>query len=172
MNTDITKEQADELAEEIRRIDGNHSMGAGALAEALIPFILRERKEQAAEMRWEFEYQHVTVMDEPEATQLRLKIGHQSFNINDYCENMEHAEWMAKQLDIALRNIATPPSAKQIRNEAIESNAKDAERYRWLRDSFESGSMIRLLYEDGEVTPDFVDNAIDAAMSKVEQEKE
>lgn len=31
----------DELAQEIRRIDGNHSLGAGALAEALLPFISR-----------------------------------------------------------------------------------------------------------------------------------
>lgn len=29
----------DELAQEIRRVDGSHSLGAGALAEALIPFI-------------------------------------------------------------------------------------------------------------------------------------
>jgi hypothetical protein len=31
----------DELANEIRRIDGNHDMGAGALAEALMPFLSR-----------------------------------------------------------------------------------------------------------------------------------
>lgn len=29
----------DDLAQEIRRVDGNHSLGAGALAEALMPFI-------------------------------------------------------------------------------------------------------------------------------------
>ena len=29
----------DELAQEIRRVDGNHSLGAGALAEALMPFL-------------------------------------------------------------------------------------------------------------------------------------
>jgi hypothetical protein len=29
----------DELAQEIRRVDGNHDLGAGRLAEALIPFI-------------------------------------------------------------------------------------------------------------------------------------
>lgn len=29
----------DSLAQEIRRVDGNHSLGAGALAEALMPFI-------------------------------------------------------------------------------------------------------------------------------------
>ncbi|MCZ7862667.1 hypothetical protein O9X98_14930 [Agrobacterium salinitolerans] len=29
----------DTLSQEIRRVDGNHSLGAGALAEALIPFL-------------------------------------------------------------------------------------------------------------------------------------
>lgn len=29
----------DDLAQEIRRVDGNHSLGAGALAEALLPFL-------------------------------------------------------------------------------------------------------------------------------------
>lgn len=32
----------DELAQEIRRVDGNNDMGAGALAEALMPFIERQ----------------------------------------------------------------------------------------------------------------------------------
>ena len=31
---------ADELAQEIRRVDGSHTLGAGALAEALAPFII------------------------------------------------------------------------------------------------------------------------------------
>ena len=31
--------EVDALAQEIRRVDGNHSLGAGALAEALIPFL-------------------------------------------------------------------------------------------------------------------------------------
>lgn len=29
----------DDLAQEIRRVDGDHSLGAGALAEAIMPFI-------------------------------------------------------------------------------------------------------------------------------------
>jgi hypothetical protein len=32
----------DELAQEIRRVDGNHDLGAGALAEALTPFIVKK----------------------------------------------------------------------------------------------------------------------------------
>lgn len=31
---------ADELAQEIRRVNGSHTLGAGALAEALAPFII------------------------------------------------------------------------------------------------------------------------------------
>lgn len=34
-----TERVTDALAQEIRRVDGNHSLGAGALAEALMPFI-------------------------------------------------------------------------------------------------------------------------------------
>lgn len=48
--------------------------------------------------------------------------------------------------------------------EEIERWRKDAERYRWLRDSHDSGSMIRMLYEDGEATPGACDEAIDGAM--------
>lgn len=35
----------DALAQEIRRVDGNHSLGAGALAEALLPWITAAQKE-------------------------------------------------------------------------------------------------------------------------------
>lgn len=31
----------DDLAQEIRRVDGNHSLGAGALAEMLMPFFVK-----------------------------------------------------------------------------------------------------------------------------------
>ena len=34
----------DALAQEIRRVDGNHSLGAGALAEALLPWITAAQK--------------------------------------------------------------------------------------------------------------------------------
>jgi len=35
----------DDLAQEIRRVDGNHSLGAGALAEALMPFLTAQPQE-------------------------------------------------------------------------------------------------------------------------------
>ncbi|TAA54063.1 hypothetical protein [Shinella sp. JR1-6] len=45
----------DSLAQEIRRVDGNHSLGAGALAEALMPFISAalsiEQTRQGVEVR-------------------------------------------------------------------------------------------------------------------------
>jgi hypothetical protein len=46
----------DELAQEIRRVDGNHDLGAGALAEALMPWIqslVEDRAERAYNSGWE-----------------------------------------------------------------------------------------------------------------------
>jgi len=40
--------RVDVLAQEIRSVDGSHSMGAGRLAEALMPFIDREFVSRAA----------------------------------------------------------------------------------------------------------------------------
>ncbi len=37
--TDKRNALVDQLAQEIRRVDGSHSLGAGALAEALMPFV-------------------------------------------------------------------------------------------------------------------------------------
>lgn len=46
----------DELAQEIRRVDGNNALGAGALAEALMPFIAaRESTPRAWMRRWAFD---------------------------------------------------------------------------------------------------------------------
>lgn len=39
----------DALAQEIRRANGNHTLGAGALAEALMPFLQSTRQSQDAE---------------------------------------------------------------------------------------------------------------------------
>lgn len=47
----------DELAQEIRRVDGNNNLGAGALAEALMPFVERAAYgplPQAWMRRWAF----------------------------------------------------------------------------------------------------------------------
>jgi hypothetical protein len=43
----MSKLSIDALAQEIRRVDGNHSLGAGALAEALMPFISAHLAAQA-----------------------------------------------------------------------------------------------------------------------------
>jgi hypothetical protein len=37
----------DALAQEIRRVDGSNSLGAGALAEALMPFIAKQQADMA-----------------------------------------------------------------------------------------------------------------------------
>ena len=43
----MSKLTIDALAQEIRRVDGNHSLGAGALSEALMPFISAHLAAQA-----------------------------------------------------------------------------------------------------------------------------
>ena len=43
----------DALAQEIRRVDGNHSLGAGALAEALMPFLNAARPSQQEREAWD-----------------------------------------------------------------------------------------------------------------------
>jgi hypothetical protein len=45
---------ADALAQEIRRVDGNHSLGAGALAEALMLFIERAAMGSAEPVAWRY----------------------------------------------------------------------------------------------------------------------
>ena len=45
------KIDVDALAQEIRRVDGNHSLGAGALAEALMPFLSAALSEQTLPVR-------------------------------------------------------------------------------------------------------------------------
>lgn len=42
----------DELANEIRRVDGNHNLGAGALAEALMPFLQVQAAPVAEPVAW------------------------------------------------------------------------------------------------------------------------
>lgn len=44
----------DQLANEIRRVDGAHSLGAGALAEALLPFLTEHDRQVAERARVEF----------------------------------------------------------------------------------------------------------------------
>lgn len=44
----IAEDFIDDLAQEIRRVDGGHSLGAGALAEALLPFLSRAMLETEA----------------------------------------------------------------------------------------------------------------------------
>lgn len=47
----IPEDFIDSLAQEIRRVDGNHSLGTGALAEALMPFLSRAILETAPELK-------------------------------------------------------------------------------------------------------------------------
>lgn len=49
----------DELAQEIRRVDGSHSLGAGALAEALMPFIEAAKAPVREAVGWRWGLAHV-----------------------------------------------------------------------------------------------------------------
>lgn len=53
--TDPVKIDVDELAQEIRRVDGNNALGAGALADALMPFLesALQSQERAAMVPYE-----------------------------------------------------------------------------------------------------------------------
>jgi hypothetical protein len=46
----------DELANEIRHVDGSHSLGAGALAEALMPFVTKPQQDTEEALRVAMEY--------------------------------------------------------------------------------------------------------------------
>lgn len=67
------------------------------------------------------------------------------------------------QIKEALTRLAAPSDAGDGARPTPE-RITDGDRYRFLRDSKNSGELIRLLYEDGEVTPDFVDRLIDEAI--------
>lgn len=60
------------------------------------------------------EMKEVVVEGEPDAQTIWLKIGVQSFRINDYCEDQHHAEWMRDMLCNALANMV----------KVIEANGK------------------------------------------------
>lgn len=63
----------DALAQEIRRVDGNHSLGAGALAEALMPFLSASPQPEAGEADWN---RDLTAAPEGEAVLLATTAGH------------------------------------------------------------------------------------------------
>jgi hypothetical protein len=73
----------------------------------------------------------------------------------DDCGDNDSAYIAAASPDVVLALIAR-----------IESLAADAERYRWLRDSPDSGRCIRAMYEDGQAVPSAVDEMISAAIAK------
>lgn len=57
------------------------------------------------EMEKYVEIKDVVVEGEPEAKTVWLKVGGQSFRINDYSEDQHHAEWLRDMLCIALAKI-------------------------------------------------------------------
>jgi len=47
----------------------------------------------------------IAIEGEPDAHTVRLTVGVQSFQINDYCENQEHADWLRTMLGKAIHSI-------------------------------------------------------------------
>lgn len=62
---------------------------------------------------YELIFKPIAVPDYEEATQLILKVGVQQFNINDWCENKEQAEFMAKCLRTAIESLRQQLADKQ-----------------------------------------------------------
>lgn len=88
-------------------------------------------------------------------------------------EQLRGEGWLRAMDDVSALLQSTyymdPPDGGSITViEQVSRMAKDAARYRWLRDSSDSGGAIRALYEDGQAIPSAVDEFIDAAMSKQE----
>jgi hypothetical protein len=86
----------DELAQEIRRVDGAHSLGAGALAEALMPFITARRAPAAPVPKgWKItEEMHVAA----------VKVLHRASGVDGLPQRM---------LDAMLAAAPQPPGARK-----------------------------------------------------------
>jgi hypothetical protein len=76
-----------------------------------------------------------------------------------------HHSAMKTERAIAAADLALLKSKLRQAERELAEVRKDAQRYRWLRDSSDSGRCIRALYEDGQAIPAAVDEMIDAAMS-------
>lgn len=87
VETPSAEGEVDRLAQEIRRVDGNHDLGAGALAEALIPFI-RALSPSAAACKCEVLREALTPSGDTKAAYH----GEFKFSMNGGREN-EDGEW-------------------------------------------------------------------------------
>lgn len=81
------------------------------------------------------------------------------------CLRLIHAAYDANGEDLSAWPAEAAEEIERLAD-ALMERERDARRYRWLRDSRDSGAMLRLLYEDGQATPEFCDEAIDTAMLK------
>jgi hypothetical protein len=72
-------------------------------------------------------------------------------------------DWATRSRDAEIADLRAALQAQQ-------GDALEAARYRWLRDSPDSGRCIRAIYEDGASHPKEVDALVDAAMLAARRE--
>jgi len=90
----------DKLANEIRRVDGNHSLGAGALAEALLPFIaaiLADREKRGEPVKAANKAEAILLA----AKAIRVSEAERENNV----VNKPETEWDRSDCDYALVNL-------------------------------------------------------------------
>ncbi|TCR64650.1 hypothetical protein EV560_106115 [Bosea sp. BK604] len=79
----------DDLAQEIRRVDGQHKLGAGALAEALAPFLAKAFAAKEAEIR---EVRMQALSDEGQLREMHDHIAHADAYQKAAMDNLARAE--------------------------------------------------------------------------------
>ncbi|WP_430438955.1 hypothetical protein [Shinella sp.] len=118
----------DELAQEIRRVDGNHSLGAGALAEALLPFFT-----DALEVG-----QPVAVEPEPVAWMYQFKTNAPVLMVEKRNWAETHSEWTETPL------YAHPPLSALVNAQA---DADVVERWQPIDTAPKDGVRVILMWE-------------------------
>lgn len=159
----------DELAQLIRRVDGNHTLGAGALAEALHPAIpgleAMADLEAALDKEWAYSAELKQQLAAAREALATLEKGCVNIACGTPCEkhsgdNMPSFEWFAKfscECFVCTR-------------EALQAAEADAARYRWLRDNKDlDGPRIttwdKTIGEPMYPSPTLSDALVDAAMN-------
>lgn len=101
----------DALAQEIRRVDGNHSLGAGALAEALYPFLSALVEEKP-----------VAVKALEDAYAAGFNASSEGYNAEYFPEYASNEEWLAER----------DGSISRIRSALVDVPAVESEPDGWL----------------------------------------
>jgi len=129
MNDKRTIDEIDALAQEIRRVDGENRLGAGALAEALQPFLteLQHRREAEAGRRegWVLVPREPT----PEMEMSALKASRACTELPDGLKPLPHGYdgWSAAFIYRAMLAASPSSPASGVRVKALEWSTDDYE---------------------------------------------